>query len=446
MKAIFDNIIHIGIDPDTSLDQRIRIKGVNAISLALIPALVFLIVLESLNPKGDLSFVLMISAYLGLICFILYLNIIRQFQLAFNLILFVAPLGIFAEIILFGNSFRADTLFMIVFVAGIFLQSSFRALLVSYILYAGLLTTSQIYLYHNPPLIETQPYAITEYMAMILALLSVALIVKNYESEKEREERKMQALLSQLAEKNEELVRVNRDLEDFTFATSHDLKTPIRLLVSFSDLLRRKKELQQDQETQDYLQFINENSRHMYQLIENLLSYARVKDHPIRKEWVDLQGLLDELAESLQEAVPNLQIQIPQQLPRILSHRDSLRLLFHNLLENGIKYNTNEEVLIRIQYAYEKGKIRFQIYDNGIGIDNAYNDYIFKIFKRLHNNSVFPGTGIGLATCKRILEGWGGRIGFESQLEVGTTFQIEWPVAKSAILIPVISHPMKINS
>ena len=122
MKIFFNKFIHIGIDEDTPTDERIKIKGVNSISLALIPALLFIIILESINPRGTPSFVAMMTLYLALVSFILYLNIKGRFRLAHNLILFVAPFGIFAEIVLFGNSFRADTLFISVFVAGIFLQ------------------------------------------------------------------------------------------------------------------------------------------------------------------------------------------------------------------------------------------------------------------------------------------------------------------------------------
>lgn len=434
MNSLLNKIIYFGIEENTPLDERIKLKGINSISLALGPALLFIVILESFNPTGNLAFVGLIGGYLAIIGVILYLNIKHRFQISYHLILFVAPFGVFAEIVLFGNSLRADTVFMILFVAAIFLRPSNRTLIAVYVLYAILLITSQVYLYQNPPIIESQPYAITEYMAMILTFLTVILIIKNYETEKNVEQKKMEALLGQLEEKNQELVRVNRDLEDFTFATSHDLKTPIRLLVSFSDLLRRKKELQQDKETQEYLEFINENSRHMYQLIENLLSYARVKDQPPKKEWVDLQALIEEIVEELQRAVPSLQIEIPQKLPRILSHYDTLRLLFHNLLENGIKYNNNDTVLLRIHHQYEKGRICFRISDNGIGIDSAYNDYIFKMFKRLHNSSSFPGTGIGLSTCKRILEGWGGQISFESRIEIGTTFILEWPVKRNAYL------------
>ncbi len=434
MNSFLNKVIYFGIEEDTPLDERIKLKGINSISLALGPALLFIVILESFNPTGSLAFVGLIGGYLTIIAVILYLNIKHQFQISYHLILFVAPFGVFAEIVLFGNSLRADTVFMILFVAAIFLRPSHRTMIAVYALYILLIITSQVYLYSNPPIIESQPYAITEYMAMILTILTIILIMKNYETEKAIEQKKMETLLAELAEKNQELVRVNRDLEDFTFATSHDLKTPIRLLVSFSDLLRRKQALQEDKETREYLEFINENSRHMYQLIENLLSYARVKDHPPKKEWVDLQALIEELVEVLEKAVPSLEVEIPQKLPRILSHYDTLRLLFHNLLENGIKYNTSKTIQIRILYQYERGQLCFRITDNGIGIDSAYSDYIFKMFKRLHNSSSFPGTGIGLSTCKRILEGWNGHISFESELDRGTTFILKWPVKRSAYL------------
>lgn len=428
MRISLHKIIHLGITPETSSEDRIKIRGVNFLSFTLTTILALILVLESFNPQRSIPFLVMIISYILLISFIFTLNLGKKYSLAHNCIVFLAPFGIFAEIVCFGNSFRADSVFLVLFVAGIFLHNKPLTLAVSYLLYTGLIVISQWYLHYNPPIFETNAFLLTEYAAFIITALSLSFIVKNYENEKTAEDIKREELLSNLASKNQELLRVNKDLENFAYATSHDLKTPIRTMVSFTDLLHKKKDTLGDQTAVEYIEFINQSSRQMYHLVENLLSYSKIGIDKGQAEWVDLNVLMKQIYTQFRHEYPHFKLIIPTALPTLFSHKNHLAVLFHNLVENGIKYNESRECIVQIRYRYTEGQLFFDIEDNGIGIEPAYQKYVFEIFKRLHNSSNYTGTGIGLATCQRIIQQLNGKISFHSKLDEGTTFSLSWPL------------------
>lgn len=428
MKSSLHKIIHFGITPETSAEDRIKIRGINFLCLTLITILLLIILVESFNPQRSFPFLLLITFFIVFIGFIFSLNLRRRYRTTHNFIVFVAPVGIFTEIILFGNSYRADSVFLVLFVAGIFLHSKPLTLIASYLLYTFLLVSSQVYLHFNLPIFESQPFIITEYAAFIITTLSLIFIVMNYENEKTREDKKREDLLQALALKNQELISVNKDLEDFAYATSHDLKTPIRTMVSFTDLLKKKRHSLNDETALEYINFINQSSRQMYHLVENLLSYAKIGIDEGSPEWVDLNLLVKQLNIQFLHDYPNFKLVIPRRLPTLFAHASHLTVLFYNLVENGIKYNQSREFIIQIRCHYKGERVFFEIEDNGIGIEPAYEKYIFEIFKRLHTSSAYTGSGIGLATCQRIMQKQNGSISFTSTLGVGTTFSMSWPL------------------
>lgn len=428
MRISLHKIIHLGITSETSSEDRIKIRGVNFLSLTLTTILVLILILESFNSQRSIPFLIMIVSYILLISFIFSLNLWKKYDLAHNCIVFLAPFGIFAEIICFGNSFRADSVFLMLFVAGIFLHNKPLTLTLSYLLYTVLIVISQWYLHYNPPIFETNAFLFTEYAAFIITALSLSFIVKNYEEEKTTEDIKREELLSNLALKNQELLRVNKDLENFAYATSHDLKTPIRNMVSFTDLLKKKKDTLGDPTAVEYIEFINQSSRQMYHLVENLLSYSKIGIDKGQAEWVDLNVLLKQIYTQFQNEYPHFKLIIPTPLPTLFSPANHLAVLFHNLVENGIKYNERKECIIQVRYHYAGNQLSFDIEDNGIGIEPTYEKYVFEIFKRLHNSSNYKGTGIGLATCQRIIQQLNGKISFRSKVGEGTIFSLSWPL------------------
>ncbi len=428
MKNSLHKIIHFGITPETSLEDKIKIRGINFLCLTLITILLLIILLESFNPQRSWPFLILMMSFIGFVGFVFFLNLRQRYTITHNFIVFVAPFGIFTEIILFGNSYRADTVFLILFVAGIFLHSKPFTLIASYLLYSFLLISSQVYLLYSPPIFDSTPFILTQYAAFVITTLSLIFIVMNYENEKKGEDKKREDLLQTLAVKNKELLSVNKDLEDFAYATSHDLKTPIRTMVSFTDLLKKKRHSLNDETALEYINFINQSSRQMYHLVENLFSYAKIGMDEGSPEWVDLNLLMKQLNTQFLQDYPNFRLIIPRQLPTLFAHASHLTVLFYNLVENGIKYNQSEEFVIQIRCHFKGERVFFDIEDNGIGIEPAYEKYIFEIFKRLHTSNTYTGSGIGLATCQRIIQKQNGTISFTSTLGKGSIFSMSWPL------------------
>ena len=211
------------------------------------------------------------------------------------------------------------------------------------------------------------------------------------------------------------LKKKNEELAQFNYVASHDLQEPLRTISSFSELLTRKYAEVLGEGGQSYLNLINSSAKRMSNLINDLLSYSRIGREP-KKESVDCNTLLKEVMDDLkgviEEAKPVFHI---MNLPTINANRVGLYQLFLNLIGNAIKFRKeNEQLEIAVMAKRIDSQYEFCIGDNGIGIEENYLDRIFGIFQKLHNKDEFEGTGIGLASCKKIVEMHSGKIWVES--------------------------------
>jgi signal transduction histidine kinase len=228
-----------------------------------------------------------------------------------------------------------------------------------------------------------------------------------------------------LAEKTELLIQSNADLEQFAYVASHDLQTPLRNIISYTQLLERRYKDRLDADADDFIGFIVDSSKRMTQLINDLLDYSRTtsQERPlgptpaagaVDRALVDLKADLDRSGASV--AVGDL--------PLVMAEPSHLVSVFQNLLGNALKYRAADRPL-RISVTAERGGLdqwRFAVADNGIGIEPQYFDKIFEIFQRLHPAVDAAGTGIGLALCRRIVHRFGGTIWVDSTPGAGTTF------------------------
>lgn len=247
---------------------------------------------------------------------------------------------------------------------------------------------------------------------------------------KERTEQLEQANL-ELTETNSELMESNKELERFAFIASHDLKTPLHNIIKFSGLLKHKLEPEVNGDIKDYLSFIIQGGKRMNFLIEDVLEYSKLSrpDNGGHKEIIDLNQLVDDIARSISEYLDsrNAGIVIANPLPSVFWCHSKIFMLFKNLIENGVKYNESPEPTITIRTTEENGKLDLFFSDNGIGIGEEYHEKIFLMFTRLHNQTEYEGSGLGLAACKKIVEEFGGTIHCERQTQSGTTFRISIP-------------------
>ena len=248
---------------------------------------------------------------------------------------------------------------------------------------------------------------------------------KRAEAELVRHREHLAELVSQ---RTEELARSNRDLEQFAYVASHDLQEPLRAVAGFVSLLRQRYQGKLDERADGYIRSAVDGVTRMQTLIGDLLSYSRVGTKGNVLEPTDtgksLKDALTDLHASIEESGAVLQV---DPLPTVRADTVQLTQLYQNLIANAIKFRSDEPPEIHIGARREQDAWRFWVRDNGIGIDPQYAERIFLIFQRLHTRNQYPGTGIGLAICKRIVERHGGNIWVESQPGQGSTFYFTLP-------------------
>ena len=247
------------------------------------------------------------------------------------------------------------------------------------------------------------------------------------------------ALNRQLEGKVEQVSEVNRELEAFSYSVSHDLRAPLRHVAGFSDKLGRHLGEGMDEKTRHYLEVIGGSARRMSQLIDDLLVYSRLGRGALRMQAVDMQSLVAEARAMLDASelgegrADRVEWRIAP-LPIVLADENMMRQVWSNLLGNAVKYSSQRErAVIDVEHRrQEDGSHLFSVRDNGAGFDMAYAGKLFGVFQRLHKASDFPGTGIGLASVRRVLGRHGGRIWAESAPDQGATFFFTLPAALDA--------------
>ncbi len=239
---------------------------------------------------------------------------------------------------------------------------------------------------------------------------------------------------AQLEEQTQMLEESNMELERFAYIASHDLKTPLRNVVSFLNLIERKMEKYQDKELQDFIGMARQGADQMYTLIQDVLEYSQLKKINSEPQKINLNHVMQKVINNLGEALykNNLDISIDH-LPVIKVQEAHIIQVFQNLIENGLKYNENKNPRVQVIYHNLEDQHLFEIKDNGIGIDLKYQNQIFEMFKRLHNSTEYSGSGIGLAICKKIIQANDGRIWLASEEGKGSSFFFSWPISESSM-------------
>ena len=231
------------------------------------------------------------------------------------------------------------------------------------------------------------------------------------------------AVERKLARSAEKLARSNRDLEQFAYVASHDLQAPLRSVIGFSQLLKKKYGEQFDQDGREFLEFVEGSARHMQDLINGLLAFSRVGSQGADFIEVDAEAVLREVETQLAAVIKDRGARITHDpLPRLRASRLEFNQLLQNLIGNGIKFQPGPEPRVHVGAKKIDGGWAFSVADQGIGISAEHQERIFQIFQRLHPPEAYEGTGIGLAVCQKIVQRHSGRIWLESQPGVGTTF------------------------
>ena len=252
-----------------------------------------------------------------------------------------------------------------------------------------------------------------------------------------------------LAQKNEEiqlqnnkLATSNRELEQFAYIASHDLKEPLRNIGGFTSLLERRYLAEGDDEARDFMRFISSSVDHMHKLLTDLLVYSRIgMQEGKNTELVSIEDIVQQVCNNYQTTIKENEVKIlTHHLPIIQANRIQMVQLFQNLIGNAIKFRSEKNPEIHIHGTENAKEFILSVKDNGIGMEQEYTDKIFVIFQRLHNRTKYKGTGIGLSICKKIVEQHNGRIWVASQSGEGSTFYFSIPKENKTKLLPSKSN------
>lgn len=249
--------------------------------------------------------------------------------------------------------------------------------------------------------------------------------------------KKEQDLREKLQQSNQELLDIqqkltktinkleisNSELQQFAYVASHDLKEPLRMVTSFLQLLKQRYKYELDSDANEFIDFAVDGAKRMHNLIEDLLTYSRIMTQGKEFDVMDMEEALDHVTINLKVSIDETHAEITHDpLPKIWADESQMIQLLQNLIENSIKYRNQEVPKIHVSVKEEEEEWIFSVRDNGIGIAAKHAQKIFMIFKRLHTNQEYDGTGIGLAIIKRIIDRHSGRVWVESELGQGSTF------------------------
>ena len=239
----------------------------------------------------------------------------------------------------------------------------------------------------------------------------------------------VEATGEELRQTADDLARSNADLQQFAYVASHDLQEPLRMVESYVQLLARRYQSKLDADADEFIGYAVEGTNRMHALINDLLEYSRMGTEDKQMEPIDSSDVLAVALDNLKAALRESGAVVTQDaLPTVVADASQLAQLFQNLIGNAIKFHGQEPLRVHVSAERKGDEWVFSVRDNGIGLDTDFSDRIFVIFQRLNSRTEYPGTGIGLAICKRIVERHGGRIWVESEPGKGSTLYFTIPV------------------
>lgn len=257
-------------------------------------------------------------------------------------------------------------------------------------------------------------------------------VQKRAEAELRRHKDNLEVLVrertAELETLNAELARSNENLQQFAYASSHDLQEPLRIMSSFSQLLEKRYKNRLDTDADEFIGYIVGAAARMQNLITDLLAYSRAGHKDAEKTSVDCTAVVQRIVQSMAATIGSAGANVAiDTLPTIMAHEASIIQLFQNLISNGLKFHGKAAPRVHISAKKVETDWVFSVCDNGIGIEQEYFQRIFLIFQRLHTRDEYAGTGMGLSICKKIVDNLGGRIWVESEVGKGSTFSFTIP-------------------
>ncbi len=269
-------------------------------------------------------------------------------------------------------------------------------------------------------------YVLKDSLARLSVALRGALKDKNLREERTRAQQF-------LAQKVEELARSNADLEQFAYVASHDLQEPLRMVSAYTQLLAERYRGKLDDQADKYIHYAVDGAARMQSLIQDLLAFSRVGRQETAVKSADCNQIVDRAVDNLRAAILESSAVVSHgPLPLVMANGSQLQQVFQNLIGNALKFKGSQAPLIQISAKKEGTEWIFTVADNGIGISGEHAESVFVIFNRLHTRTEYPGNGIGLSICKKIVERHGGKIQALHRDGGGTLFKFTLPAGEPA--------------
>jgi len=239
----------------------------------------------------------------------------------------------------------------------------------------------------------------------------------------------MEILQEELVNNEDVTDNKQQDLDELTYIISHDLQEPLRMITSYVQLLNKRYSDRLDDNARDYIRYAVDGSNRLKQMMDDLLTYSRIGRQDFKMEVFNPADILEKVKKLLKakypESVNNIKFAAPGQI-RIHADKELVVKLLFNLADNSLKFNRSSEPELEISFNEDDSYCLVSVKDNGLGIDKDYHGKIFGIFQKLHNHEEYPGSGMGLAICEKIMNIHRGKIWLDSELGRGTTFHVSF--------------------
>lgn len=421
ISRLYHKLLQIGITEDLPFSEKLRTELCNQFIILAFPALFFHLAYNFLTINILREYLLAILW--GLILSVtLVLNHHKKYLWA-RIYAIVIPLIMVAVLhILYGWIQRLDFLYLLFVLLSCYILERRTAIIMIAIVLMTYISVAVYLSFFEAPFAEyilvSGTFAYFLFAVMLTITLTDRVLRENHQ-------------YNQLVIKQNKILEVqNKELERFTYIASHDLKSPLRNIISFSSIVETSLKKGDTLSALQDLSYIQTSSKRMSYLIEDILELSKIKNgNKENRAWVDFNKIVEKSQYSLHQEIENKKAKIIyQNLPNYYCNETEFSLLFQNLIQNGIKYNENHTPQVEISVTQEDDALLLYFKDNGIGLDAQYHEQIFEYFKRLHNQTQYEGTGIGLGLCKKIVQNYDGKISVQSTPNQGSVFLIELPV------------------
>ncbi|MFK7949658.1 MAG: ATP-binding protein [Saprospiraceae bacterium] len=432
IKHIITALRNVGIHSELSTDTASKVKMINtAVLIAITIDLISFGLATFVYKTNEPTAILLIITVILVEALVIVFNVFFSPKAVFNYVIISLTLLFTGLKIFYVNHWGEQFIFLIIiyFVFLLFNERKTQFILVTTItlfyivadIIHQTLPDEMIQLLFDTK--DSRVYLFVVYITLLSFLINL------FHKRTIKESYEQQALLKQLQQQNEKIQKVSKEVERFNFIASHDLKSPLRNIVSFIGLTKIKLKRKQFHEVPEQLDFVENAAEQMNSLIDDILIFSKINDIKSYETKVDINELMYNITIELDDFLQKNNGQIIfNALPIIYTNPKTLKMVFKNFIKNAVLYNESKNPTVEITYFADNQSHIFKFKDNGIGIEKEFQAQVFEYFKRLHTYQSYKGTGLGLGICKKIIEKMGGKLSLQSEEGKGSTFTVSLPL------------------